>query len=443
MNARNILGLIWSLIEAKPYRWLMLLFVMLEIGLITVYQNHFGWYWSPAIFTLSSLAIGIIPLYISTRDKSLANSGAHLAGSANVRLILIAAVGLIGAFYTLSWMLPIWEAHPIKVSESDVIPSVQLFAQRLMGGADGLPVYAPYDGFGYRLDPTYLPFQWLPFVISEKLGVDPRWVPIGTWLIGQAFFLAYLVKRKLSIVWTLLIAALPFIILELINRAQPNMLYQTIELMDVGYYMFLGWSLLRGGLAAKGVGFILTLLSRFSHIFWAPFYFLGLFLTNQKAKSIKLGVMILLGIILVYIVPFLSQDWESFTRGQGHYTRAALGAWSISWDDSPIPSDLRHGAGLAIFFFQGDEVPLEDQINTLRTLHLGFSIGMALLVGLGYLFYFKHRLQAEYYFLFGLKIYFAIFYGFIQVPYTYLYQVPVFLSLLVLVAAGGGRLLRK
>lgn len=448
MNLRNILGVIWSLIEARPWRWILLALVVLEVALISnikflgIERGEFGWYWSPIVFTLISLAIGIIPLAVSVFSKRKVVE-AHFPGSMWLRYALVGLIFITGSLVTLDWSRELWNEHPIAVVESDVLPSVQLFAQRAMGGADGKGVYAPYDGFGYRLDPTYMPFQWLPFVVTEKLGLDPRWMPLLIWFAGLAFFMLFLARSKLSLIWTAAIAAMPFWILLLIKREQPQMLYLTIELMDVGYYFFLTWALLRGNIWAKGWGFILTILSRFSLVFWAPFYFLGLFVEKSKSYSIKLGLIVLAGVVFIYILPFLSKDWESFPRGQGHYTRAAIGAWSTSWDDDPTPFDLRHGQGLAIHFYEGDAVPLEDQINKLRKTHLILSGLAALLVGLGYLFWYRKILDPGYYFLFGLKVYFAIFYGFIQVPYTYLYQVPVFLSLFILVAAGGGRLLRK
>jgi hypothetical protein len=448
MNFRNIIGLIWSLIEARPWRWVLLVLVVLEVALISniktigIERGEFGWFWSPVVFTLISLTIGLLPLVVSLFSKK-APKEAHLPGSQILRYVLIAVIFFSGSIFTLDWNRALWSEHPIEVSQSDIIPSVQLFAQRAMGGADGQGVYAPYDGFGYRLDPTYLPFQWLPFVVTEKLELDPRWMPLLIWFAGLAFLMLYLARSRLSIMWTVGIAAMPFWILALIKRDQPQMLYLTIELMDVGYYLFLAWALLRGNIWAKGWAFILTIMSRFSLVFWAPFYFLGLFFGKSKSYTIKLGLIVLAGIVFIYIVPFLSKDWESFQRGQGHYTRAAIGAWSTSWDDNPVPSDLRHGQGLAIHFFKGDAEPLEEQINRLRKTHLVLSALAALLVGFGYLFWYRKILAPGYYFLFGLKVYFAVFYGFIQVPYTYLYQVPVFLSLFVLVAAGGGSLLRK
>ncbi|MEZ4686338.1 MAG: hypothetical protein R3B47_09800 [Bacteroidia bacterium] len=448
MNIRTIPGIIWSLIEARPWRWLMLVLVILEIALISniktigIERGEWGWYWSPVVFTAIALAIGLIPLLVAVFSKN-DHHDAHLPGNQTLRFALVAIIFISGSLYTLDWSRDLWREHPVAVSESDVLPSVQLFAQRAMGGADGQPVYAAYDGFGYRLDPTYLPFQWLPFVVTEKLGLDPRWMPILIWIGGLAFFMYYLARSKLSIIWTLGIALIPFWILELIKNDQPQMLYLTIELMDVGYYLFLAWALVKGNIWAKGWGFILTVMSRFSLIFWAPFYFLGLFFGKSKGYAIRLGLIVLAGVVLIYIIPFLSKDWESFQRGQGHYTRAAIGAWSTSWDDNPIPSDLRHGQGLAIHFFKGDAEPLEAQINHLRKLHLVLSACTALLLGLGYLFWYRKIMDPGYYFLFALKVYFAVFYGFIQVPYTYLYQVPVFLSVFILVAAGGGKLLRK
>lgn len=405
-----------------------------EVYLFVFNRNAFGIHVTPIVFTLLAVIIGLIPM-LGIGNKSLENYKPISTLPPMIKKYGLWAVLVLFTVITTIYLLRIWAEFPVGLEATgDVIPSVELFAQRLMGRADGLPVYAEYHGFGYKLNPTYMPFQWLPFTISELGGFDSRWIGWGIFLIGMVLYYRILGKQKLTPFWVLVLAIGPFLlILEGLRHHDDFfsrvMFSHTIELMDVGYYFILAYSLVIGGVWLRSTGFILTILSRFSLLFWVPFFFLASFFKEGQKQAFITGLIIFAGIILIYILPFLSQDWTTFSKGQGHYDRAAMGAWTSAVDNG-YPYALKHGFGLAVHFYDADGDILA-QIKGIQKVHLVGSILAAVFVGL--IFLFRHqKVETKYFFLWGLKFYFAIFYALIQVPYPYLYLVPVMMSFWVL-----------
>lgn len=401
-----------------------------EVYLFVFNRNAFGIHTTPIVFTLLGILIGLIPMLGLGKSK-LASYKPQVVFSPLLTKYGIWVILALGTLITTIYLQQIWAEFPVGLEATgDVIPSVELFAQRLLGGADGKPVYAAYHGFGYQLNPTYMPFQWLPFVLSELGGFDSRWVAWGIFLIGIALYFRILGRQQIAPFWLALLAIGPFwLILEGLRHHDDFfsriMFSHTIELMDVGYYFILAYSLLVGGIWLRSTGFILTILSRFSLVFWVPFFFLAAFFKENQKKAFITGALVIAGIILIYILPFLSQDWTTFSKGQEHYDRAAMGAWTSAIEDG-YPYALRHGFGLAVHFYDAGGDTLE-QIKNIQHIHLIGSILAAVFVGL--VFFFRHKqVQVKYFFLWGLKFYFAIFYALIQVPYPYLYLVPVMLS---------------
>ncbi len=415
-----------------PWPMALVFFAMMgEIYLFVFNRNAFGIYATPIVFTALAAIIGLIPM-LGIGRKSLQKEAPELAWlTPRLTKYGLWAILLGGAIVSTVYLIRIWAEYKVGLEiTGDVIPSVDLFAQRLLGRGDGQPVYAEYMGFGYKLNPTYMPFQWLPFVISELGQFDSRWIAWGIFLIGMVLYYRILGKQKIAPFWMLLLAIGPFVIILVGLQHHAHffsriMFSHTIELMDVGYYFILAYSLLAGGLWLRSTGFILTILSRFSLLFWVPFYFLAWFFQENKKKAFISGLIIFAGIILIYILPFLSQDWTTFSKGQGHYDRAAMGAWTAG-DDDGFPYALKHGFGLAVHFYDA-EGDVFGQIKNIQHVHLIGSILAAAFVGL--IFFFRRKkVELSYFFLWGLKFYFAIFYALIQVPYPYLYLVPVMLS---------------
>jgi len=117
------------------------------------------------------------------------------------------------------------------------------------------------------------------------------------------------------------------------------------------------------------------------------------------------GTMVLAGILLFYVIPFISKDPQMFSKAMDTYRNAALGEW------------------------RGQHP--EEKLKFMQNLHLIMSISVVFLMGL--LFWLKRKQWDLRYFALGsLKIYLAFFYAFLQVPYYYLMMIPVAVSLVVI-----------
>jgi len=124
-----------------------------------------------------------------------------------------------------------------------------------------------------------------------------------------------------------------------------------------------------------------------------------------------------------------------FQKLQEVYLRTTIGEWQHMVANYDRPISIYTGNGIACWFnefFKGEVV---EKIKALQKTQIIFC----LMVVIGSLFYFfkmKNKIQHLPYFLLAtLKIYFALFYGFIQIPYTYLSLVPIFLSAVIVAIA--------
>ena len=180
-----------------------------------------------------------------------------------------------------------------------------------------------------------------------------------------------------------------------------------------------------------GLGIALCLLSRYSFVLWLPL--LGLvFLLKDYKKLLPIVLIPLVAEILIYVIPFLSNDITSFTDSLSSYTVAAVGEWQPYWQKaSEKPYHLFRGIGVAGIFY--DFVPgnVLERIKFLQASHLISSLLSVFLLGVFYLIK-RSKINISIFLISSLKIYFVFFYYFIQVPYSYLMMVPLFMSFALL-----------
>ena len=429
------------------------LLIVGETALLSYKQLAFGYRGSPVILLLLGILIGLLPiLYFYLRRKKLAKE--DLASAPRfliyLRYLLVSFVFLYGVWFTQNWITGVWDAYPGYYSQSDIIPSLkQIYVDRFLGKGDGNKVYDMYPGFGYQLSPTYMPFQWMPFLIAEALNIDYRYIPLALGMIGLLLLCFRLARSRIPLLLCLAIGVLPFWALFKVAEVRPQSFYLAIELLDVGYYLILAWAILQRNWVWRGLGLLLCLLSRYALVLWVPFYLLGglwreyirqgqtsLFSFLPQSRFFKIGLIVLFGMLAIYVIPFLSQDWGSYSRGQKAYVVAAVGAWTLAEGEKDLPYAMTHGTGMAIWFYKHGGGDLEAKVHRIRRWQLVCSILAALLVGLGYVLA-KDRIPLGPYFLFGLKIYLSVFYALIQVPYPYLFLVPMGVSWFVWLAASG------
>lgn len=411
----------------KKYIIIIYLSFLLELAFITFWRGKLGVYVSPVILLLASMAVGILPIIFMSKLKlSITIKEINTRNTS----LLVSLVYISFSVFSFLIFRNIMIAYPIDPSISDVIPTVQVMSERFIEGNFPYEIITTY---GYHIPPTYFTMQWLPFIVSAYYNFDPRFVVIVIWLLVMAVYTFTLLNSKSSLLKKLIFTALPFIVLIIFMLDMPSVFGQTIELLPTSYYIFFIVTLFSTSLIFRAGGVILPLLSRYSFVFWLPFYFLLQFFRDQKWKSILSGVYVLLLVSILYFIPFLKHDTSIIKKGYDYYTEAAVGEWNLKdWqqaDDKPL--HLFRGIGFAGYYYDFAKGDIQDKLTSLKRTHLSLSILVVLIMGLLY-FRFKNKVADRLYLLLSLKIYLTVFYAFIQVPYVYLQMVPLFLSVMII-----------
>ncbi|MDX2001483.1 MAG: hypothetical protein SFW35_03575 [Chitinophagales bacterium] len=317
----------------------------------------------------------------------------------------------------------IFTDYAIDAKYSDIIPQIQTMVSRLLHGQ--LP-YQIIHFQNYDLFPTYQPLQWLPFTLAEWGHFDYRWIALAIWLLAVGVFVWKAVKIGHPMVY--LQTALPFLFFIFIKAKEPTLFAWTMEIMIAGYYLLLALSISSRSIYIIAGGIILCLLSRYSLVFWLPLYFLVLLFSWNRQRTLMAAGLVLIGVLLIYVLPFLSQDAGIFIKGYQYHTGAALGEWQ-HYDGGTKPHHLFQGIGFACYFFDFAPGNLEQKLSLLKMVHLALSGSVVILLGLLYFFKLRTYLEPRRFLLASLNIYLVVFYSFIQIPYQYLMIVPLFASL--------------
>lgn len=212
-------------------------------------------------------------------------------------------------------------------------------------------------------------------------------------------------------------------------------LMRTVELLIGAYYAFFLFSLEKGKWWMIGFTLLLCLLSRYSLVLWLPFFFLLLWKEKGTTAALKCIAVICTGILLLYVIPFLRNDLSVFFRGVETYSIAGLGEWKgQSWQaPGEKPFQLFRGTGLAALFYELSSVSVETKLQQFKQIHLWATLFVVAFLAGWYLFVGKRqRVSLSLLAAASLKIYLGVFYGFVLIPYVYLYIVPLISSVFVL-----------
>ncbi len=133
-------------------------------------------------------------------------------------------------------------------------------------------------------------------------------------------------------------------------------------------------------------------------------------------------------------IPFIIHDLSIFIEGLKYYSKATLGEWKIQdWQSSgEKPFTISRGYGFAIYFYDFISGSVERRLNTLKIFHLIISVISGLSVFIIYLKKKNKIKDIRLFLIFGLKFFLMIFFVFIQIPYNYLFIVPLFLFIPIL-----------
>lgn len=394
--------------------------ILAESLLLTVWRGKTGVYLSPLLIFFISLSVGMFPLFFRSEKFSPTKEKSSI-------LLIINIISLISLTILILFLFAaIFRKNPVNPALSDIIPTVDILSHRLLAGEDPYQLITEY---GYHIPPTYLPFQWLPFVISSFFGFGHRWIPVVFWLISLLFYEIYVFYSIKSELPRFLASLLPLLILLIFVLDFPQMFAVSIELIPAAYYILFGLSLLSSNIFLKSFAVTLPLLSRFSFVVWLPVWFVSLLKTEKIRKLLLFAGIAMMVILSVYILPFLSKRPATLIDGMKYYTISALGEWMPKdyQKAGEKPVHLFRGVGFACYFYDFYPGSIRNRLSALKKTQLSLVILTSLIL----IFFVLRKKKPDclsLYLLSSLKIYLTVFYAFIQVPYVYLQLVPVFIS---------------
>ncbi len=405
----------------------LIIATFLELAIQTFWRNKLGNYWSPAFWLFFGVLGCAATLYISGFRKSPVPINLDYYKRYN-NALLILSVCLFGTVIIAFLLSPIFNEWPVDANSSDIIPSLELYVKRLLGGEK---VYAPMEFPGWTVDPTYFPLLWAPYIFSEVLHIDYRWTAFLVFIVGVYLYSLREVRYQIPYTEICIKALLPFLFVLSFIIYQRQTFGLTVELMPIGFYLILSLTIFTRTRFLMGMGILICLLSRYAFTLWLPVYFLMMWMELGFKNMFKTGLVVLVGVILLYVIPFLWGDWEIFTKGLAYYGKTAVGQWyPQGWQAAgDKPWHLTRGMGFAIYFYDFLEGAPEAKLAVNKFWHLiGSTIAAAMILG-GYLYWRKKGLNRRIYAIVALKFYLLIFYGLFQVPFSYLFMLPLFMSI--------------
>ncbi|MEL6988794.1 MAG: hypothetical protein AAGK97_13345, partial [Bacteroidota bacterium] len=334
---------------------------------------------------------------------------------------------------TLAFGIILWKLFgrfPIDPKDSDIVPSIEMYVQRLLNNE--YP-YQPLPFEGYTVLPTYFPMMWLPYIPAELFGFDYRWIAYLVFLFGLVLFVQRLIYQDQPLWEKLLKIALLFAALIVYSDHERATFVYTVELMPIGLYLFLCYSINKRSVFLMAIAIVFCLLSRYAFTFWLPLYLLILFL-SRGWDAVKVSILTGLGVLFIYVLPFLAKDPSILSNGLAYYDQTTYAEWTREHmpDPKDNPYQLTRGLGFAYHFLPQTGEDVRAQIAKCRKTNLVVSLLIAAFL-LGIYFYFKPKeKQLKWFLIVGLKLYLLYFYAFIHMPFNYLYYLPFMLSFPIL-----------
>lgn len=424
-----------SKIQQYTFVFLLTVCLFVELMLQSSHVQYFGMKTGPFIYLFAGLGTGLMAWLIG-RKKTINNLYFVFRTGRVSEMIVMSILFLIGFFWlkeNLQWII---NDHPIDMTKSDIIPSLEIYTQRFLSGEFVYQpfTFAPTDWIPWTVKPTYLPLLWLPYTIPEMLHFDYRLMAFYVFMLAIAIYCFRLFQQNIHTLEMILKAMFPFLLLQYFFKYSTSFFGLTVELMPVGLYLILCFTIFRKNFILVGIGILLCLLSRYAFTFWLPIYLMIIWAEQGFAKVFKSSLVVLVGVLLIYILPFMSKDWSILQDGLSYYHTTAVTQWSHQdWQkQGDTPFYLTQGLSFAIYSFENIQGTVEDKLGVAKKIHIGACAIAAVFMLLYYWFIRNEKYNLRLYLICALKMYLVVFYSFFYVPFTYLYMLPFFLNLALL-----------
>lgn len=416
--------------------------VLVELMLQTSHVKFLGMKTGPFVYLLAGLGTGLTA-WLMGRKKPINNLYFVFRTGRVPEMILMSILFLIGFFWlktNLQWII---NDYPINFRQSDIIPSLEIYVGRFLAGEF---VYQPFTfdpkiWEAWTVKPTYLPLLWMPYCIPELMNFDYRFMAFYVFMIAIAIYCFRLFQQNISTLEMILKAMLPFLLLQFFFKYSTSFFGLTVELMPVGLYLLLCVTIFRKNFFLVGIGILICILSRYAFTFWLPVYLLIIWIEQGFPKVFKSSLVVLVGVLLIYVLPFMSKDWSILTDGLSYYHTTAVTQWSHQdWQKhGDTPFYLTQGLSFAIFSYENIEGTIEDKLGVAKKIHIGACAIAAVFMLLYCWLIREKKYNIRLYLICALKMYLVVFYAFFYVPFTYLYMLPFFLNLALLLEVRVGK----
>ena len=396
----------------------LVLLCFIELGFMTLWRGFLGNSKSALAYFLVQILISILPFALLFQPEMASR---HFKSLSRGKGVVLLSIGLVAGWVLLRQL---YLSVPDFGKLSDVIPQVQHLSTRFLHFE--YP-YQPIQFETYVMQPTYLPTHWMPYCAAVLTNIDPRWVSFFVFALAWAAILVVLLKVN-TIRWvSTLSLVFPLLVLVAVKYYDPKTWYLSVEMLITGYYLLFGLSLIDQNLMLQRLGLVLCLLSRFSLVFWLPVYALVFYHKHGAKKTVRHFGIVAIACTALY-APFFINDPLIFSKAQAYYNQATIG----EWNQGGTPSHLYNGLGFAKLYFERHRTDLLQGILVLRTT-LFVLMPLLTLFSIGVYYKIRKKMDDGLFLICSLKLSLAFFYSFVQIPYSYLFLVPMIISIPLLI----------
>ena len=363
------------------------------------------------VYIIAGLLIGFLPLLKGVPHITKASESKPLS-----RIIFRLMPFLIAFFIAFFGWQAIQE-RALDYKYADMLPVIEVMGQRWLNGE---AVYAIIPEIWKGMQPIYLPAMWLPYVSAIFFGLDLRVVNLLFILVAILLALDVFNSRRL-VDWSRWLIYIPIgVLLSYIFLYYSSLVSISEEPIVVGFYSLLAYGLIKNKPYLIAVALACCLLSRYTLLFWSVAYILYTFWNGEKSTALKIvlggGAF---GLLLIFISQGIYQI-ELFYSLKDSYLETLTNP-EEKWGMLNI---ISKNVGLARFVAY-EHLPYMHQALIWGSLVLPF-----ILYG-WYHWRLRSWVAPGLFALCSLKLCLVYFFNMNTMPYSYLFYVGSFLSLVL------------
>ena len=390
--------------------------VLLEtLSLTYIQQSGDTFYYSSSImYFISGLGICLLPLI------PIAPNGKTIKGIASVSGYMPIIFGLFFLFilgYHIGKLMPMYAKFPIDKQWADMFPTIQVGCQRFLTGK---VVYAPTPEIWVGSIFPYFPMMWIPFLPAQFYSFDYRWTTVALQFIGIAIIFLPVLKRQkgIPILPSFIIGTALFFLVNFFLMQNISYWVMTEEGVVACFYLLLSVALLRKNYVLIGLAMTTCTLSRYGLLFWIPVYFGYVLLTQSRSSFWKLFWSYGISMTVLFIIPFFMWNPAYFLNIPTTYTNNM----DRFWISNDIDAHKYYNVGFFKFFTHAVAHTM-----TIWAVASSFTAPLLLLI-----FVKKLGIKSKYIAYASLKLSLIFFYGFISIPYQYVFVPATLMSYVIL-----------